>query len=147
MIPYFLSKFDLLSVYQFHWNIIVYFELNKITLIMKPILCCLVCIPKQWESNSFGLREHAEWSIQEFCPNFTKVSSLYTLIGQQHFSFIINSILMLLHLKTVLGCTTLIGLIMVSTLRAGSGWQSDMTSSVPSNHWDLSIVGITRAST
>jgi hypothetical protein len=85
---------------------------------MKPILCCLVCIPKQWDSNSFGLCEHAEGSIQGFRPNFTKVSSLYTLIGQQHFSFIVNSILMLLHLEIVSGCTTLIGLIMASSLRA-----------------------------
>jgi hypothetical protein len=60
MIPYFLSKFDLLSVYQFYWNITAYFELNKITLIMKPTLCYLVRIPKQWDNNSFGLREHAE---------------------------------------------------------------------------------------
>jgi hypothetical protein len=100
---------------------------------MKPTLCYLVCIPKQWDNNSFGLREHAEGSIQGFHPNFTKVSSLYTLIGRQHFSFIVNSILMLLHLETVPGCTTLISSIMASTLRAGSGWQSDMTSSVPSN--------------
>jgi hypothetical protein len=114
---------------------------------MKPILCCLVCVPKQWDSNTFGLREHSEGSIQGFHPNFTKVSSLYTLIGQQHFSFIVNSILMLLHLETVPGCTTLIGSIMTSTLRAGSGWQSDTTSSVPSSPWTLSIVGITLAST
>jgi hypothetical protein len=107
----------------------------------------LVCIPKQFDSNSFVLREHAEGSIQGFRPNFTKVSSLYTLIGRQHFSFIVNSILMLLHLETVPGCTTLIGSIMASTLRAGSGWQSDMTLSVPSNPWVLSIVGITRVST
>jgi hypothetical protein len=100
---------------------------------MKPTLCCLVRIPKQWDSNSFGLREHIEGSIQGFCPNFTKVSSLYTLIGRQDFSFIVNSILMLLHLKTMLECTMLIGSIMTSTLRAGNGWQSDTTSSVPSN--------------
>jgi hypothetical protein len=48
---------------------------------MKPTLCCLVCIPKQWDSNSFELCEDAEGSIQEFHPNFTKLSSLYTLIG------------------------------------------------------------------
>jgi hypothetical protein len=114
---------------------------------MKLTLCCLVRIPKQWDSNSFGLHEHGEGSIQEFHPNFTKVSSLYTLIGQQHFSFIVNSILMLLHLETVPGCTTLIGSIMDSTLRAGSGWQSDTTASVASNPWALFIVGITRAST
>ena len=113
---------------------------------MKPTLCYLVCIPKQWDNNSFGLREHAKGSIQEFCPNFTKISSLYTLLGRQHFSFIVNSILMLLHLEIVHGCTTLIGSIMTSTLRAGSGWQSDTTSSVPSNLWALSIMGITRAS-
>jgi hypothetical protein len=100
---------------------------------MKPTLCCLVCIPKQWDNNSFGLREHTEGSIQEFHLNFTKVSSLYTLIGRQHFSFIVNSILMLLHLETVPRYTTLIGSIMASTLRTGSGWQSDTTSSVPSN--------------
>jgi hypothetical protein len=87
---------------------------------MKPTLCCLVHIPKQWDINSFELRKHAKGSIQEFCPNFTKVSSLSTLIGQQYFSFIINSILMLLHLETVSGCTTLIGSIMASTLRAVS---------------------------
>jgi hypothetical protein len=69
---------------------------------MMPTLCCLVRIPKQWDNNSFGLRKHTEGSIQGFHPNFTKVSSLYTLIGRQHFSFIVNSILMLLHLKTVL---------------------------------------------
>jgi hypothetical protein len=114
---------------------------------MKPTLCCLVRIPKQWDSISFKLREHAEGSIQGFHPNFTKVSSLYTLIGRQHFSFIINSILMLLHLKTIPGCTTLIGSIMDSTLRAGSDWQSYTTSSVKSNHWALSIVGITQVST
>jgi hypothetical protein len=114
---------------------------------MKPTLFCLVRKPKQWDNNSFGLNEHTEGSIQGFHPNFTKVSSLYTLIGRQHFSFIVNSILMLLHLKTVPGCTTLIGSIMASTPRAGSGWQSDMTSSVASNPWALSIVGITRAST
>jgi hypothetical protein len=90
---------------------------------MKPTLCCLVRIPKQWDNNSFGLREHAEGSIKGFRPNFIKVSSLYTLIGRQYFSFIVNSILMLLHLKTVPGCTMLIGSIMASTLRAGSGWQ------------------------
>jgi hypothetical protein len=146
-IPYFLSKFDLLSVYQFHWNITIYFELNKITLTVKLTLCYLVHIPKQWDSNSFGLCEHAKWSIQGFCPNFTKVSSLYTLIGQQHFSFIVNSILILLHLEIVTGCTTLIGSIMASTLRGGSGWQSNTTSSVPSNPWALSTMGITRAST
>jgi hypothetical protein len=100
---------------------------------MKPTLCCLVRIPKQWDNNSFGLCEHAEGSIEGFHPNFTKVSSLYTLIGQQYFSFIVNSILMLLHLETVPGCTTLIGSIMTSTLRAESGWQSDTTSSVPDN--------------
>jgi hypothetical protein len=105
---------------------------------MKPTLCCMVCIPKQWDINSFGLREHAEGSIQEFCPNFTKVSSLYTLIGRQYLSFTVNSFLMLLHLKTVPECTTLIGSIMASTLRAGSGWKSDTTSSVPSNPWALS---------
>jgi hypothetical protein len=88
---------------------------------MKPTLCYLVCIPKQWDSNSSGLCEHAEGSIQGFRANFTKVSSLYTLIGRQHFSFIVNSILMLLNLKTVSGCTTLIGSILASTLRAGSG--------------------------
>jgi hypothetical protein len=114
---------------------------------MKVTLCCLVRIPKQWDNNSFGLREHTEGSIQVICPNFTKVSSLYTLIGQQHFSFIVNSILMLLRLKTVPGYTMLIGSIMTSTLRAGSGWQSDTTSSMPSNPWALSIVGITRVST
>jgi hypothetical protein len=90
---------------------------------MKLTLCCLVRIPKQWDNNSFGLREHAEGSIKGFRPNFIKVSSLYTLIGRQYFSFIVNSILMLLHLKTVPGCTMLIGSIMASTLRAGSGWQ------------------------
>jgi hypothetical protein len=114
---------------------------------MKPILCCLVCIPKQWDINSFGLHEHAEGSIQGFRPNFTKVSSLYTLIGRQYFSFIVNSILMLFHLETVPEYTMLIGSIMASTLRAESGWQSDTTSSVPSNPWALFIVGITRAST
>jgi hypothetical protein len=114
---------------------------------MKLTLYCLVRIPKQWDINNFGLREHAEGSIQGFHPNFTKVSSLYTLIGQQYFSFIVNSIFMLLHLETVPGCTKLIGSIMASTLRAGSGWQSNTTSSVPSNPWALSIVGITRAST
>jgi hypothetical protein len=87
---------------------------------MKPTLCCLVRIPKQWDINSFGLREHAEGSIQGFHSNFTKVSSLYTLIGKQHFSFIVNSILIFLHLETVPGCTMLIGSIMASTLRAGS---------------------------
>jgi hypothetical protein len=110
---------------------------------MKPTLCCLVRIPKQWDTNSFGLREHAEGSIQEFHPNFRKVSSLYTLIGRQHFSFIVNSILMLLHLEIVPRCTMLIGSVMASTLRTGSGWQSNTTSSVPSNPWSLSIVGIT----
>jgi hypothetical protein len=70
---------------------------------MKLTLCCLVCIPKQWDINSFGHREHDEGSIQGFYPNFTKVSSLYTLIGRQHFSFIVNSILMLLHLEIVPG--------------------------------------------
>jgi hypothetical protein len=144
-IPYFLSKFDSLSVYQFHGNITIYFELNKITLIMKPTLCCLVRIPKQWDNNSFELREHAEGSIQGFRPNFTKVSSLYTLIGRQYFSFVVNSILMLLHLKTVPRCTTLIGSIMASTKRAGSDWQSDTTSSMPNNSWALSVVGITHA--
>jgi hypothetical protein len=114
---------------------------------MKPKLCCLVRIPKQWDIISFGLREHAEGSIQGLRPNFIKVSSLYTLICRQHFSYIVNSILMLLHLKTVSGCTTLIDSIMASTLRAGSSWQSDTTSSVPSNPWTLSIVSITRAST
>jgi hypothetical protein len=113
---------------------------------MKLTSCCLVCIPKQWNNNSFGLREHVEGSIQGFHPNFTKVSSLYTLIGRQHFSFIVNSILMLLHLETVPGCTMLIGSIMATTIRAGSSWQSD-TTSVASNPWALSIVGITRAST
>jgi hypothetical protein len=48
---------------------------------------------------------------------------------------------------TVPGCTTLIGLIMASTLKAGSGYQSDTTLSVPSNPWALSIMGIIRAST
>jgi hypothetical protein len=114
---------------------------------MKLTLYCLVRIPKQWDSNSFGLREHAKGPIQGFHPNFIKVSSLYTLIGRQHFSFIVNSILMLLHFETLPGCTTLIGSIMASTLRAGSGWQSDTTSSVPSNPWALYIVGITRVST
>jgi hypothetical protein len=108
---------------------------------MRPILCCLVCIPNQWDINSFGLHEHAEGSIQGFRSNFTKVSSLYTLIGRQHFSFIVNSILILLHLKTVSRCTTLIDSIMASNLRAGSGWQSDMTSSVSNNPWALSIMG------
>jgi hypothetical protein len=88
---------------------------------MKPTLCYLVCIPKQCDNNSFGLREHAEGSIQVFHPNFTKISSLYTLIGRQHFSFIVNSILMLLHLEIMPECTTLIGSIMAGTLRAGSG--------------------------
>jgi hypothetical protein len=81
---------------------------------MKPTLYCLVCIPKQWNINSFGFCEHTEGSIQGFRPNFTKVSSLYTLIGRQYFSFIVNSILMLLHLETVSGCTTLIGSIMAT---------------------------------
>jgi hypothetical protein len=49
---------------------------------MKPTLYYLICIPKQWDSNSFGLREHDEGSIQGFRPNFIKVSSLYTLIGR-----------------------------------------------------------------
>jgi hypothetical protein len=49
---------------------------------MKPTLCCLLCIPKQSDNNSFGLHEHAERSIQGFHPNFTKVSSLYTLVGR-----------------------------------------------------------------
>jgi hypothetical protein len=89
---------------------------------MKPTLCCLVCIPKQWDNNTFGLCEHSEESIQGFHPNFIKVSSLYTLIGRQHFSFIVKSILMLLHLETVSGCITSIGSIMASILRAGSGW-------------------------
>jgi hypothetical protein len=48
---------------------------------MKPTLCCIVHIPKQWDNDSFGLHEQAEGSIQGFHPNFTKVSSLYTLIG------------------------------------------------------------------
>jgi hypothetical protein len=89
---------------------------------MKSTLYCLICMPKQWDNNTFGLREHSEGSIQGFHPNFTKVSSLSTLIGQQHFSFIVNSILMLLYLETVPGCTTLIGSIMASTLRSGRGW-------------------------
>jgi hypothetical protein len=114
---------------------------------MKPTLYCLVCIPKQWYSNTFGLREHSEGSIQGFRPNFTKVSYFYTLIGRQHFSFIFNSILMLLHLEIVPRCTTLIDSIMASTLRVESGWQSDTTSSVPSNPWALTIVGITCVST
>jgi hypothetical protein len=114
---------------------------------MKPILCCLVRILKQYDNNSFGLREHAEGSIQGFRPNFTKVSSLYTLIGRQYFSFIVNSILMLLHLEIVHECIMLICSIMASTLRERSSWQSDTTSSVLSNPWTLSIVGITRAST
>jgi hypothetical protein len=87
---------------------------------MKQPLCCLICIPKQWDNNSFGLREYVEGSIQEFRPNFTKVSSLYILIGQEHFSFIVNYILMLLYLKIVSGCTTLISSIMASSLRAGN---------------------------
>jgi hypothetical protein len=70
-----------------HWNITVYFELNKITLIVKSALCCLECVPKHWVSDTFGLHGHAEWSIQGFHQNFTKVSSLYTLIGRQPFSF------------------------------------------------------------
>jgi hypothetical protein len=49
---------------------------------MKLTLYCLVRIPNQWDSNSFGLREHAEGSIQGFRPNFTKVNSLYTLMGR-----------------------------------------------------------------
>jgi hypothetical protein len=65
-------------------------------------------------------QQHSEGSIQGFRPNFIKVSYLYILIGRQHFSFIVNSILMLLHLETVRECTTLIGSIMTSTLRAGS---------------------------
>jgi hypothetical protein len=84
---------------------------------MKPTLCCLVRIPKQWDSNSFELREHTEGSIQGFHLNFIKVSFLYTLIGRQHFSFIVNSVLMLLHLKIMYGCTTLLGSILASTLR------------------------------
>jgi hypothetical protein len=60
-------------------------------------------------NNIFRLCEQAEGSIQGFHPNFTKVSSLYTLIGRQHFSFIVNAILILLHLETVPPrCTTLI---------------------------------------
>jgi hypothetical protein len=114
---------------------------------MNPTSCCLIRIPKQWDNNSFGLCEHAEGSIQGFCPNFIKVSSSYTLIGRQYFSFIVNSILMLLYLKTVHECTTLIGSIMTSTLRAGSGWQLDTILSVPSNPWTLSIVSITCVST
>jgi hypothetical protein len=113
---------------------------------MKPTLCCLVCIPKQWDINTFGLRKHSEGSIKGFHLNFTKVSSLYTPIGRQYFSNV-NFILMLLHLEIVHGCTILIGSIMASTLSAGSGWQSDTTLSVPSNPWALSIVGITRTST
>jgi hypothetical protein len=54
---------------------------------MKLTLCCLVCIPKQWASDTIGLVQHAEGSIQEFRPNFTKVSSLDRLIGRQPFSF------------------------------------------------------------
>jgi hypothetical protein len=49
---------------------------------MKPTLCCLVCISKQWDSNNFGLREHSKGLIQGFRPNFTKVSFLYTFIGR-----------------------------------------------------------------
>jgi hypothetical protein len=85
---------------------------------MKPTLCCLVCIPNQLGNNTFGLREHFKGSIQGFHLNFIKVSYLYTLIGQQYFSFIVNSILMLLHLEIVRGCTMLIGSIMTSILRA-----------------------------
>jgi hypothetical protein len=49
---------------------------------MKPTLYCLVRIPKRWDINSFGLYEHVEGSIQGFRPNFTKLSSLYTLTGR-----------------------------------------------------------------
>jgi hypothetical protein len=35
---------------------------------------------------------------------------------------------------------------MASTLRTGSGWQSDSVSSVSDNPWSLSIVGIICAS-
>jgi hypothetical protein len=114
---------------------------------MNPTSCCLIRILKQWDNNSFRLCEHAEGSIQGFCPNFIKVSSSYTLIGQQYFSFIVNSILMLLYLKTVHEYTTLIGSILTSTLRAGSGWQLDTISSVSRNPWTLSIVSITCVST
>jgi hypothetical protein len=51
-------KFDL--YYQFHCNIAFYFELNKITLIVKSALCCLEHIPKHWASDTFGLLGHAK---------------------------------------------------------------------------------------
>jgi hypothetical protein len=54
---------------------------------MKSALCCLERIPKHWISDTFGLIGHAEGSIQGFHQKFTKVSSLYTLIDQQPFSF------------------------------------------------------------
>jgi hypothetical protein len=79
---------------------------------MKSTLCCLEHIPKHWVNDTFGLLGYTEGSIQGFCQNFIKVSSLYTLMGRQPFpsiTFIVNSILMLLHLEIVSGCTTLIG--------------------------------------
>jgi hypothetical protein len=54
---------------------------------VKSVLCCLERIPKHWVSDTFRLLGHAERSIQGFRQNFTKVSSLYTLIGRQPFSF------------------------------------------------------------
>jgi hypothetical protein len=78
---------------------------------VKSTLYYLERIPMHWVNDTFGLLGHVEGSIQGFCQNFTKVSSLYTLIGQQPFhsiKFIINSILML-YLETMHGCTTLIG--------------------------------------
>jgi hypothetical protein len=52
----------------------------------------------------------------------------------------------LLHLETVHGCTILKSSIMVNTRQTGSACQSNTALSVPSNHWVLSIPGITCAS-
>jgi hypothetical protein len=52
-----------------------------------------------------------------------------------------------LHLVIVHECTTLKSSIMVNTHQTGSVCQSNTASSVPSNPWVLSIVGITCVST
>jgi hypothetical protein len=54
---------------------------------------------------------------------------------------------MWLHLATVPGCTTLKSSIMVNTRWTRGACQSNTATSVPSNPWILSIVGITCVST
>jgi hypothetical protein len=121
---------------------------------MQSTLFCLVHDLKRWYSDMIGLREHAPGPIQRFHQNFIKVSLIIWTIDHwtsklcywstrklciyTNYMIVFENSAWMYYIESS---------IMVNTCRTGSACQSNTASSMPSNPWVLSNVGITCAST